>query len=424
MRNGAGAGSASPFPGAKLALLAIVIASSGVAASAEDATQTSGAVNPSHNMDEAVRSSITRLVVLPTPSPYPPNKLVTGSYGEQTPGLIEGGIAGSEIGKGIGTEVGGIPIGIPFPILTLPGAIIGGISGETKEQIQKFRDRMTEDLRDAASHPLSNDALATNVFWGLKRLPRPDTKVLALDASMPEDTDAVLYVSLTDLTIDVQGKDAIVTTSASATLRRITDGTDLYYTTVSYQDRDTLSNWTRDDSALWRVYSNFARQYISREITAEVFDRIALTHTLAPRETDTAKRVKKTDWQLKSDSTAPTLAWSLELAGGDAHARWADNIDEAAVLYDIEIYDGKRPVYTAKQVPGPSHTIGYALEPCQTYRWSVRPMYRFDDQVRFGDWMRADGGQQTHKGRAGVAASEAPAYLYDFATLTVGCGRR
>ncbi len=406
---------------AKLSLLLLAPCLVGAEGTAQAAP---GTLEPSSNMDEAVRASVTKLVVLPTPSPYPPNKAVTGSYGDETPGLIEGGIAGSEIGKGIGTEVGGIPIGIPFPILTLPGAIIGGISGETKEQIQKFRDRLTDELRDAATHPLSNDALATSVFWGLKRLPRPDTKVLALDAPLPEDTDAVLYVSLTDLTIDVQGKEAVITTSASATLRRITDGTDLFYTTVSYQDRDTLGNWTRDDNALWRTYSNFARQYISREIAAEVFDRVALTHTLTPRETGTSGRVKRNDWHLKSDSTTPALGWNLELAGGDAHAPWADEIDESAVLYDVEIYDGRRPVYTAKEVPGPTHTPGYALEPCQTYRWSVRPIYRFDDQVRFGDWMRVDGGQQTRGGQIGAAASEAPAYLYDFATLTIGCRRR
>ncbi len=423
MRIGDGRADAKPFLTVTLTLLLLMVAPYALAAT--DASQAvPGTPGPSRNMDEPVRASVTKLVVLPTPSPYPPNKAVTGSYGEETPGLIEGGLAGSEIGKGVGTEIGGIPIGIPFPILTLPGAIIGGISGETREQIQKFRDRLTDDLRDAATHPLSNDALATNVFWGLKRLPRPETKVLALEAPLPEDTDTVLYVSLTDLTIDVQGKEALITTSASATLRRITDGTDLYYTTVSYQDRDTLSNWTRDDSALWRTYSNFARQYISREIAAEVFDRVALTHTLMPRKTDTMKRVKRNDWRLESGSTTPTLAWDLELAGGDAHAPWADDIDEAAVLFDIEIYDGKRPVYTAKQVPGQTHTPGYALEPCRTYRWSVRPMYRFDDEVRFGDWMRADGGQQTRGGSVGVAASEAPAYLYDFATLTIACRRR
>ncbi len=75
-------------------------------------------------------------------------------------------------------------------------------------------------------------------------------------------------------------------------------------------------------------------------------------------------------------------------------------------------------------MPGPKHKLGYALEPCQTYRWSVRPVYQFEDGVRFGDWMRAAAGQQTRGGRIGVAASEAPAYIYDFATLMIECRRR
>jgi hypothetical protein len=379
---------------------------------------------PDNNMDEALRASVRKVVVLPTPSPYPPTRSVTGSYRDETPGLVEGSLKGAEIGKGVGTEIGGIPIGIPFPILTLPGAIIGGISGETKQQIQEFRDRMTEDLRDAANHPLTNDALATNVFWGLKRLPGLDTKVLALNTAIPEDTDAVLYVSITDLAIDVQGKEALITTSASATLRRLSDGTDLFFTNVQYQDRDSLSNWTENESALWRTYSNFARQYIGREISARVFDRISLTHELRPSPTGTVKLVKGNAWQGQSKSKTPTLAWTLELGGGDAHAPWADSIGEDDIFYDIEIYDRNRPVYSAKRLPEPEHTIDTPLEPCKSYRWSVRPAYHVGNDTRFGDWMRVDAGLQTKNGMIGKAASAAPAYIYDFATLSLHCKAR
>ena len=391
---------------------------------AESNRTASAALNPHHNMDETIRASVRKVVVLPTPSPYPPDKNVTGSYGDETLGLIEGGLKGSEISKGVTKEIGGIPIGIPFPILRLPGAIIGGISGETKRQLQEFRDRMAEELRDAATHPLSNDALATNVFWGLRRLPGLEPKVLSLSTQVPEDTDAILYVSLTDLTIDVQGKDAVVTTSANATLRSPGDGKDLYYANVQYQDRDTLQNWTKDNSALWKTYSNFARQFISREITAEVFDRVALTHELKPQATRTVKPVKRDEWQGESKSKTPALAWSLQLEGGDAHAPWAEAIDEAAIFYDIEIYDQNRPVYTAKSISDPMHVVDQPLEPCKTYRWSVRPAYQVGDDIKFGNWMRKDAGLQTKGGRIGAAASVAPAYIYDFATLTIHCKAR
>ena len=426
MRNQKGWGATGAMPLVLIVVLGFELCSEPAFAQVEEAEPNHGptaGMNTRQNMDETVRASIRKVVVLPTPSPYPPNKAVTGSYGEETPGLIEGGIKGSEIG-GVNTEIGGIPIGIPFPILRLPGAIIGGISGETKRQLQEFRDRMAEELRDAATHPLSNDALATNVFWGLKRLPGLEPKVLSLSTQVPEDTDAVLYVSLTDLTIDVQGKDAIVTTTANATLRRPSDGRDLYYANVQYQDRDTLEHWTQNNSALWKTYSNFARQFIGREITAEVFDRVALTHELKPRATKTVKSVKRDDWQGESKAKSPTLAWSLDLDGGDAHAPWADEIDEGAIFYDIEIYDRNRPVYTAKRVAEPTHVIGQPLEPCKTYRWSVRPVYQIGNEIKFGDWMRKDAGVETKGGRIGVAASVAPAYIYDFATLAIHCKAR
>ena len=390
----------------------------------EPEASSSAALSPQKHMEENLRASVRKVVVLPTPSPYPPNKAVTGSYGDVQPGLIEGGLKGSEIGKGVKKEIGPVSIGVPFPILTWPGAIIGGISGETKQQLQEFRDRMAEELRDAATHPLSNDSLATNVFWGLKRLPSLEPKVLSLSAQVPEDTDAILYVSVSDLTIDVQGKDAIVTTSATATLRRPSDGRDLYSANVHYQDRDTLSNWTKNDSALWKTYANFARQYLGREISAEVFDRVALRHELKPRATKTVKTVKRDEWRGESRSKNPTLAWSLELAGGDAHAPWADEIDEADIFYDLEIYDQNRPVYTAKRLPDPTHAISQPLEPCKTYRWGVRPSYQVGNSVKFGDWMRKNKGLQTEGGKVGIAASEAPAYIYDFASLTIHCKAR
>ena len=99
------------------------------------------------------------------------------------------------------------------------------------------------------------------------------------------------------------------------TLRRLSDGEDLYERVIQYRDRDTLENWTENDNALWHDYTNFARHYLGREISAEAFDRIELNHELRPMESDTVARVKKNDWRGISKTTTPTLAWGINFAG-------------------------------------------------------------------------------------------------------------
>ncbi len=375
---------------------------------------------PTH-MPEAVRSSIKKVVVLPSTSPV--GRAVTGSYEDETKGLVEGGISGSQIGKGVGTEIGPVSIGIPFPILTLPGALIGGISGATKREIQEFRDELTDDLAEAASQPLTNDALASDVFWGLRNVPNLDSKVFALTTPIPEDTDAILYVSFTDLTIDVQGKEAIITTTANATLRRLSDGEHLYEENITYQDRDALGNWTKNDNALWHDYANFARHYIGREMSAEVFERVTPRHELRPSASKTVKRVKKRDWQGVSKTPTPTLAWELTLLDDNTYGSWAKEIDESDISYDVEIYDTHRLVYSAKRVPDPRHTVAEELD-CKSYRWSVRPSYKVGSDMKYGEWMRFSSETYTAKANVGRQVSAAPAYIQDFASLQLKCKRR
>lgn len=372
-------------------------------------------------MPDEARRSVSKIVVLPMETPA--EQAVTGDYKNETPGFGVGAAQGSEIGKGVQTEVGGIPIGIPFPILTLPGAIIGGVSGYTQREIQEFRDGLTRDLADAASQPLSNDAIANDVFWGLRKVPGVAPRLMSPSAAVPGDTDAVLYVSLRDVTIDVQGKEAIIITSANATLRRVSDGSDIYKTRVEYQDRDTLSNWNRDEHALWHDYVNFAKHYIGREISAELFHRMGLKHEIRPANSDTIKKVKKNDWAGVSKSSTPTLAWELVLHGDDPLSL-AGTVSNADIAYDVEIYDMDRLVYSAHDIPTTSHAVLEELDGCKTYRWSVRPSFRSATDLKYGEWMRADGGAQTGNGGSGIAASVAPAYIYDFASLEIKCRRR
>ena len=370
-------------------------------------------------MSEQHRKVVKKVVVLPGRSPA--SGSVTGSYEKQTDGVLDGIGKGSEIGV-LRKDVTGIPVDIPIPILTIPGAIFGGLSGGIKRQIQDMRDAMTEELAESAESPLSNDALATDVFWRLRDVHGVNPKVLALTTPIPEDTDAVLYVSFSDASINVDGKIATITFTATATLRRYADGQYLYENQIFYEDTDTLENWTENDNAAWRNYANYARHYVGREIVAELFERTLVRQELRPLATDTVSPVKKQEWQGVTKSKTPTLAWQLTLDGSDEQVAWARDFNTDNIVYDLEIYDTDQLVYAAKKISGSQHTVAVELPDCKTYRWSVRPSYTIDGDVRFGEWMRSN--PDSANGNVGNAGSEAAAYIYDFAALQIKCGRR
>ena len=381
------------------------------------------------HMAEEIRSSVKKIVVVPGLSP--PEGEIKGTYDDDTPGLLGGMQTGSRIGN-IPVEVGGVAVNIPIPILTIPGAIFGGLSGAAKRRIQDFRDQLTDELAKAERQQLTNEGLALDVYSGVRKLPSFETKLFAPTTPIPDDTDAILYVGFKSLEIDVQEDDAIITTTAIETLRRLSDLTDLYEKEVKYQDRDTLENWTMNETALWHDYANFARHYFGRELSAEAFSRVELRHELRPKKSDTVSLVKKNEWQGVSKSTSPTLAWELTLLGDDSYGSWADEIDESDIYYDVEIYDVHRPVYEKKQIQAAFHTLEYEIDACKTYRWSVRPTYHVDGAIKYGEWMKiipdTDTESETElefeNGIAGRRASVAPAYIQDFASLKIECGRK
>jgi len=369
-------------------------------------------------MAEEYRTAVQKIVVLPGASPA--GGAVTGSYKKETDGLLDGIDRGREFGV-IRKDVGGIPVSFPIPILTVPGMLFGGLSGSIKRQIQDFRDALTKDLASSAESPLSNDALASDVFWRLRDVSGLKPKVLALGIPIPEDTDAVLYVSFSDSSIEVDGKVATIAFTATATLSRLSDGQQLYENQIRYQDTDTLSHWTDNGKAAWHDYANYARHYVVREIVAELFERVEVQQTLLPRESDTVSRVRKNAWQGITRTRTPTLAWELTLGDNDQQPPWAKAINEADVLYDLEIYDKHQLVYSARNLAASQHTVAVELEDCKSYRWSVRPSYDVAGATRFGAWMRSN--PDTANGNVGKQSSEAAAYIYDFASLKIKCLR-
>ncbi len=396
-----------------------------VAISASAVVQAQGVSSPmpvqGAPMSEALRASITKVVLKPGESPV--NEAVDGTYRKSTYGVTGGMIAGSDAST-IRKEVGPVNLSIPIPILQLPGMIAGGIAGATQSEIQEFRDALTKDLVEASSQQLVNEKIASDVYFEIREAPNLEPDLFARETPVPVDTDAILYVGIRDLTIDVEGNEAIITATATATMHRRSDETDVYATTIQYQDRDTLSNWTKNDNAVWRDYANFARHYIGREIAAQVFDSAAIAHTLIPLKSSSVGVSKKNRWDGTSKSLAPTLAWELSLPGSDADPAWAAGIDETKIHYDLEIYDLHRPVYSMKQIQDPQHTVTANLEACQSYRWSVRPSYHVGGDIKYGPWMRSDSNPDGGNGNVGQKASEAPAFLYDFASLEIKCGSK
>ena len=377
---------------------------------------------PPPPMSEAVRASVSNVVVLPGSSPL--HGAVTGSYQKETDDFFSGADKGGRLGRGPSKDIGPVTVRFPIPILTIPGMLFGGLSGSAKRRIQDFRDELTEDLAASASDPLSNDALASDVFWSIRNVPSLKPKVFALSTPIPPETEAILYVEMTGIDINADADQATITTTAEATLRRLSDGTHIYQTQVHYQDTDTLTNWTKDDLSAWRAYSNYARHFIGREISARVFERIELEHELQPLPSDNVSASRKNKWHGTTKTTMPTLAWELALTENDAAGEWVDRIDRPNIQFDVEVYDSHQMVYYAKRLSGNSHTIEIDLEPCKTYRWTVRPIYPVGSDLKFGEWMRLESPSISGRGNVGVAASEAAAYIQDFATLEIKCGRR
>lgn len=369
-------------------------------------------------MAESVRTSISRVVLKPGESPT--QEEISGSYEKQTYGLEGGMVAGGSMTT-MNTQIGGVGVNVPIPVAQLPAMIAGGLFGATQKEIQDFRDAMTETLSEASSQQIINEKIAADVYNEIRTAPRLSPDVFARETAVPDGTDAVLYVSVKELLIMVDGDDAVITTTVNATMTRQSDETDIYKATVYYQDRDSLGDWTKNDNAAWKDYANFARHYVGREIAHLAFESAGVAQFMAPAESGDLKVSKDSSWEASSKKLSPTLAWNLDLPGSGDDPAWASEIDESDIFYELEIYDQHQPVYSASNIPDREHTVTTQLAACQDYRWSVRPVYHVNGDIRYGRWMRYG---TNGNGNIGVNASELPAYIYDFAALEVRCNAK
>jgi hypothetical protein len=386
---------------------------------------------PSEDMSEELRAQVDAIVVVATRGPA--DQAVSGSYEKTTYGLVGGVVAGHEAGR-VRKQVGPVPVDMRIPGTAIPGSIIGGMVGGWQREIQQLRDALTDELVNAGSTPFTDDGLAMDVYSRLRRVPELNSKIVGPTTPVPEDSDAVLHVNFDGVAIDVQGGDAIITTTAVASLRRASNNVQLYRTVVHYRDSESLRNWTDNENRLWHTYVNYARHYLGQEIAARVYDRTELPRTLTPEGTETARPDRKNPLHFVSKTRHPELAWVMEVTDGSGGPFKADTLDESVTWYDVEIYDRNRLVLAEEGVADSRYAVPMELD-CGDYRWSVRPSWRVGGTVRYGRWMRfppsppkdsnEDGTDQAaENGLVGRAASEAPAYTQDFPSLAIACARR
>lgn len=384
------------------------------------------------DMSEERRAQIDSILVVATRDSA--GEKLSGSYEKDTYGLLDGVAAGHEAGR-VTREVGPVPVSMRIPGTAIPGMILGGLFGSVQREVQELRDALTEELVDAESTPLTDDGLALDVFSWLRRVPDLNPRIIAPTSPLPEATDAMLYVNFDGVAIDIQGKDAVITTTAVASLRALGNNRQLYRTVVHYQDRDSLRNWTENDNKLLHTYVNYARHYLGRELAARVYNRIDVPQALEPAATESVKPDRKKAHTFVSKSKQPELAWTLEVgdAAGNPLTGAAGKLDESVTWYDVEIYDVDRLVAFEEGVAEPRYTVPMELE-CGDYRWSVRPSWRVGGTVRYGHWMQFPPPPEEKEkddevtpappnGLSGRAASQSPAYTQDFPVLTIACGR-
>ncbi|MEJ2129733.1 MAG: hypothetical protein P8X81_12935 [Woeseiaceae bacterium] len=381
--------------------------------------------HPHTHMDLSMRDTISKVVVVPHTDKA--EQILFGTYGAPTPSPTVVGIYKARLpieiawANVISESPFALPVEIIIPYLVLPFVLYGAVKQGIQNQIQEMRDALADHLTESAGRPVSNMVLAHDLYAEMRTVPGLDANVIAETTPLPEDTDAILLVKLTEIVIEVIEDEAEIETSASAILRRVSDGRTLYSRQYSYTDRDTLRNWTDNDVALWKDYLNFARHYVARQVTADFFEKIELRHDLHPVPTDSVKLVKDNSWQGRAATTSPQLAWKYVRLGQDTYAPSQVAFSEADTFYDLEVYDNHRLVYVARHIPESRHQVDQPLPECRELRWTVRPSFHVDRDVKYGEWMRFYSTVYLNEGYVGSEASQIPAFLRGFAVLRTPC---
>ncbi len=277
----------------------------------------------------------------------PPVLNVGGDYGSELPSVGDAAASGAAGGASFtGDMISEDPrtllfVPIVLPLAMIAGSVVGAAGGKIEQEVRKYRDGLTEEMLNESNPVLPSATLAAE----LERFIHSSRGIEV--ASLP-DADAILTVTLTEIGVETEGNDAEMSATADLLLQA-GDGETLYEHSVTYRERDTLRNWTKNDNAQWEQFTATARAYLAREGATQLFETIVTRHVLRPTGNNTYK-IKKAGlaWSGQALTDTPTLSWDFVLLGGDDFD--GTDIADNPPRYDLEIYDGNRIVYAG---PGP-----------------------------------------------------------------------
>jgi hypothetical protein len=412
---------AAPVGVAALALTSLLTAACG---SFSSVTQHPSVTyrNVDSHLSEELRASIKTVAI--RPNSRRTTLYIEGDYEKAVPTSGEG----AKTGAGAGLRFTGEMISedarsliiapIILPVALIVGSIGGAAAAKIQKEIQEFRDDLTAKLTEESNPPLGGDILAAALHSRLEKSRDIETILIAANTPVPAGADAIVDIRVSDLTMVVEKSDAIMITTAVAELRLTENDPAVFYKSLSFSDRDSLSNWVKDENALWTNYVERATQHFTKTIRDEFFEEIYLRHVLRPTKSDSSSRSEKRLWSEIVKTATPTFTWELILLGGDAYGAWTEDIDAASATYELEIYDDGNLVYAANNLPTPYHEVQRELEVCKTYSWSVRPHYQIDGMTRTGEWMkyasRSAGVFRSHR-------SETPEFWSNYPELKIRC---
>jgi hypothetical protein len=365
---------------------------------------------PDH-MPESIRTGVNSVVILADTTK--PILQIGGDYGQYVPTVGEGAAGGVAAGAKVsGAMLAEDPraiIILPFilPVAMIAGGIGGAAAAKIEQELAEFREGLTDDLVDVGDRPVPGERLVAQMHAYLNSTNSID--------SVSVNSDATLTVSVTDISVDTENEDATITTFTTGVLTRNFDQAVLYSETYKYSERDKLRNWTANDNAEWVAYAERARDFIVTEMAADMFETVRLRNVLRPVKSESFTG----GWSGRAKSHHPNLSWELFLLGDDPYAF---EIDEDKIRFDLRIFDGSRLVYEARRIDGTSHMPDEPLPKCKDLRWSVRPVYQVEGQVRAGDWMQYRSGfDKVWNNDALKTNPVTPAFWQYFAELETRC---
>lgn len=371
------------------------------------------------HMPENIRSEISSVAV--QAGATPPVLNVGGDYASELPKVSDAAAAGAADGANFtGDLISEDPRALLFvpiilPLAMIAGSVAGAAGGKIEQEVRKYRNGLTGEMLDESNPVLPSARLAAEVEQFVE-------SVHGVEVAAAPEADARLIVTLTEIGVKTDGNDAEM--SATATLVLQADNREPLYThAVTYKERDTLRNWTKNDNAQWEQFTANARRYLAREAVAQIFETIVTRHVLRPTANASYKLKKEgVAWSGQVRSDTPTLSWDFVLLGGDDFD--GTDIADHPARYDLEIYDGSRLVYAARNFEAPRHEVADPLPRCKSLRWSVRPILQVNGMQRATEWMRRASAAERAFGYQGATFGDGTReYMDGFAELKTRCAQ-